>query len=140
MLAADYFDVTNQADTDTDWRIQVNLKWGRGAGGTEPSDTEIGAVSDLFYILGGRLYSSDSPQAIQSATSRLLVDTSDYRLEVRQRLADLYFARHRLIQQLPPDAGLDLRSAVLFELDVQELTAWIDAYTDGSFSLALRDN
>ena len=140
MLAADFFDVTNQADTDTDWRIQLNFRWGRGAGGSEPSDTEIGAVTDLFYILGGRIYSSDSPEAIQSATSRLLVDTSDYRMEVRQRLGDLYFARHRLIQQAPPDAGIDLRSAVLFQLDVQELTAWIDAYTDGSFSLALRDN
>jgi hypothetical protein len=138
MLAADYFDLTNQADIDTDWRVNLGLRWGKGGSGSDPAANEVGGFGDLFYVLGGRLYSSDNPEALQSATSRLLVDSTDYRLEVRQRLSSLYFAHWRLTQQRPPDSSRDLRSAVLFKLDVQELTAWIDAYTDGSFSLALR--
>jgi hypothetical protein len=137
MIAADYFDLSNQADIDSDWRITVGLRWGKGGSGSDPASNESAGFGDLFYVLGDRLYSSDNPQALQSATSRLLVDSTDYRLEVRQRLSSLYFAHWRLVQQRPPDAVRDLRSAVLFQLDVQELTAWIDAYTDGSFSLAL---
>jgi len=138
MLAADYFDLTNSADVDQDWRVMVNLRWGKGSSGSDPGASEVAGFGDLFYVLGGRLYSADNPEALQSATSRLLLDSTDYRLEVRQRLTALYFARQRLIQQPVPDAEVDLRSAVLFQLDVQELAAWIDAYTDGSFSLALR--
>jgi hypothetical protein len=138
MLAADYFDLSNSADTDQDWRVSLTLRWGRSSSGSDPSQSEVGGFGDLFYVLGGRLYSTDNRQSIQSATSRLLLDSTDYRLEVNQRLSALYFARRRLTQQVPPDAAVDLRSAVLFRLDVQELAAWIDAFTDGSFSLALR--
>lgn len=137
MLAADYFDLSNQSDIDSDWRISIGLRWGKGGAASDPADNEVSAFGDLFYVLGDRLYSTDNPEALQSATSRLLVDSTDYRLEVRQRLSSLYFAHWRLIRQSAPDGASDLRSAVLFQLDVQELTAWIDAYTEGSFSLAL---
>lgn len=137
MLSADYFDLSNQSDIDSDWRISIGLRWGKGGAGSDPANNEVSGFGDLFYVLGDRLYSTDNPEALQSATSRVLVNSTDYRLEVRQRLSSLYFAHWRLVRQSAPDGANDLRSAVLFQLDVQELTAWIDAYTDGSFSLAL---
>jgi hypothetical protein len=57
-------------------------------------------------------------------------------MEVRRRVSDLYFARQRLLQIAPPREDQDLRAATLHQLDLQELSAWLDVYTDGSFSIA----
>lgn len=136
MLAADYFDLTNSADTDLDWRALVTLRWGSSSGSSDPGESEIRPLGDLFYVLGGRVYSGDSRESLQTATSRLLVDATDYRMEVRQRVSDLYFARQRLLQIVPPREEQDLRAATLHQLDLQELSSWLDVYTDGAFSLA----
>jgi hypothetical protein len=136
MLAADYFDLTNSADTDQDWRVLLTLRWGSSTGSSDPGESEIRPLGDLFYVLGGRVYSGDSREALQTATSRLLVDATDYRMEVRRRVSDLYFARQRLLQIAPPREDQDLRAATLHQLDLQELSAWLDVYTDGSFSIA----
>jgi hypothetical protein len=134
-LSADFFNYSNAADTDRDWRIMAYLSW--GAGGDESSDYDATPIEDLFYVLRDRIYSNDSAGDITSVASRLMVDSNDYRAEVEATVAELFFSRRRLLERSPPDERVDLREAVLYDLDVQELNGWIDAYTDNALSRAL---
>ena len=134
-LSADYFDFTNSATLQDDWRLMAHFTW--GAGSSDSTDAEIAPLSDLFYVIGETVYSSTDMDGLTSVASRLLVDATSYRVQVENNLSEIYFARKRLLSAPPPDPEIDLREAVLHLLDVQELTARIDAYTNNALTSSL---
>jgi len=134
-VSVDFFNQSNAEDTDRDWRVMAYLSW--GAGPQDSSDYDAAPIEDLFYVLRDRVYSNNSLGDITSVASRLMVDASDYRSEVEATVAELFFSRRRLLERSRPDEQVDLREAVLYDIDVQELNGWIDAYTDNALSRAL---
>jgi hypothetical protein len=134
-VSADFFNYSNSADTDNDWRIMAHLSW--GAGPQDSSDYDAAPIEDLFYVLRDRIYSNSNSSDITSVASRLMVDANDYRTEVETTVSELFFSRRRLLERPRPDEQIDLREAVLYDLDLQELNGWLDSYTDSALSRAL---
>jgi photosystem II stability/assembly factor-like uncharacterized protein len=137
-FSADFGEMDNALDEDQDWRAMLYFSWGKGTT-TDSGESvfEAGEFADVFYLMRGQLYSVDDPLAVPTAASRLAVDANSYRLAVAEHLGHLYFARQRLSHNPPTTRGEEIRAKVQYELDMQELLAWIDAYTDGSLSRSL---
>ena len=137
-FSADFIEIDNALDEDRDWRAMLYFRWGKGTT-TDSGESvfEAGDFSDVFYLMRGQLYSVDDPLAVPTAASRLTVDANSYRLAVAEHLGHLYFARQRLTHMPLTTPGDEIRASVQHELNMQELLAWIDAYTDGSLSRSL---
>ncbi len=137
-LSVDYMDRTNALDTDWDWRGMVVLQWGQGANSsTADSPLESASFSDVYYTMRGELFQADDSRSVRAAASALTSESTAYRVELGEQVARLYYSRERVARILDGGPTGDIRRDTQRTLDLQELTAWIDAYTDGAMSRAL---
>ncbi|MEE2751665.1 MAG: hypothetical protein VX519_09560 [Myxococcota bacterium] len=138
-LSVDFVDRSNAMDTDLDWRLMAHLSWGQGSNSDPGSSALANAeFSDLYYVLRGEVYSSDEEGSVLSAASRLTTGSSQYRVQLSEQVALLYYSRERLARRVELGPSGDLHQDVHRQLDLQELTARIDAYTEGALSRALQ--
>jgi hypothetical protein len=137
-LSVDYIDRTNALDTDWDWRAMVVLRWGQGANAsTADSALESASFTDVYYTMRGQLFRADDSRSVRAAASALTSASTVYRVELGEQVARLYYSRERVARVLDGGPTGDIRRDTQRTLDLQELTAWIDAYTDGALSRAL---
>ena len=137
-LSVDYIDRTNALDTDWDWRAMVVLQWGQGAiASTADSALESASFSDVYYTMRGELFRADDSRSVRAAASALTSESTAYRVQLGEQVARLYYSRERVARILDGGPSGDIRRDTERTLDLQELTAWIDAYTDGAMSRAL---
>ena len=137
-LSVDYVDGTNAKDTDLDWRAMVVLQWGQGSNAsTADSVLENASFSDVYYTMRGELFRADDSGSVRAAASALTSESTAYRVELGEQVARLYYSRERVARILDGGPSGDIRRDTQRTLDLQELTAWIDAYTDGAMSRAL---
>jgi hypothetical protein len=85
----------------------------------------------------GELFRADDSGSVRAAASALTSDSTTYRVELGEQVARLYYSRERVARILDGGPSGDIRRDTQRTLDLQELTAWIDAYTDGAMSRAL---
>ena len=83
----------------------------------------------ISWNLGDFIYSSD--QTTIDNRSKLMVDL---RNDILDEVNRIYFERKRLCQELPSEKDCSKRLAK--ELQIEELTARLDGFTGGGFSLA----
>ena len=137
-LSVDCVNRTNAMDTDWDWRAMVVLQWGRGANAsTADSALENASFSDLYYTMRGELFQADDSGSVRAAASALTSESTAYRVDLGEQVARLYYSRERVARILDGGPTGDIRRDPQRTLDLQELTAWIDAYTEGAMSRAL---
>ena len=89
-------------------------------------------------MLRGEVYAADEEGSVLSAASRLTTGSSQYRVQLSEQVALLYYSRERLARSVETGPSGDLHQDVHRQLDLQELTARIDAYTEGALSRALQ--
>ncbi len=109
---------------DRDCMALIELDWNRG---TSLADQEVVVIDGAVYVDTGSI---GIPVAAASTARHM----TDYRYAVIGLLTELYLSREQLLDaydHIPPD---DLRAQVLHVLQIQEVTARLDSYTDGAFS------
>ena len=137
-LASDFDAIQSTRDNSTRWVILTDLCFG-GCGGT--SGTTDVAVDDMaafdgsdLTVIGGQVYESDSTEAMASAGANVSERMARYRNSLASTVAELYFSRVNLVDLLADTGNLPLREQVDRRLDIAEITARLDVFTDGSFS------
>jgi photosystem II stability/assembly factor-like uncharacterized protein len=113
-----------QQDIDRNCAVALSMAW---YAPSSPGESEAVVVEDTVYLdssLGG----------IPVAAASTIRKMTGYRYAIIDLLTELYLTREQLINRfetIPPD---DLRAQVLHVLQIQEVTARLDGYTDGAFS------
>ena len=134
--------LSNDGAYSHDWKIGLTLCFG-GCGNTNvsyvDSDTlDISEMEDLgITVVDGQIY-EDTTANYSAAGANVGERLSRYRNGLADIVTELYFSRIRLVSERAGLPGLSLRERVEHELEISEVTARLDAYTDGYFSRAVQ--
>lgn len=82
------------------------------------------------------MYATDDLSSVPSAAANISGASVQYRAMMSEQIAELYFTRVRLTNEQAEQTGADLRAQALFALQLAEIDALLDAYTDGALSLS----
>ena len=88
-------------------------------------------------VVGQEVYVIENASSYSAVAANVSDRVSRYRRSVADAVTDLYFARVSLVYEQQAAAGRSIQEQVELDLDIQEVTARLDAYTDGYFSRAL---
>lgn len=102
----------------------------------EDLDYEDVADSDVF-VMEGEVYSYEESGSFGPAAANVVERIARRRTDVSTTVAELYLARRQLIASQASSAALPLREQVSLAVEIAELTARLDVYTDGYFTSAL---
>ena len=104
------------------------------------SDADAGAIDGLeLAVIGGEVYqANDAVAAVAPAAANVAQRLSKYRNDVAEYVTELYFTRQRLLTETEGMADLPLTDQVLHELELQEVVARLDIYTDGRYSSSIQ--
>lgn len=104
------------------------------------SDTDVGVTDNLeLAVIGGEVYqANDAVAAVAPAAANVAQRLSKYRNDVAEYVTELYFTRQRLLSEKEGTSDLPLTDQVLHELELQEVVARLDIYTDGRYSSSLQ--
>jgi hypothetical protein len=104
------------------------------------SDADAGAIDGLeLAVIGGEVYqANDAVAAVAPAAANVAQRLSKYRNDVAEYVTELYFTRLRLLTETEGMADLPLTDQVLHELELQEVVARLDIYTDGRYSSSIQ--
>ncbi|MBK9371741.1 MAG: hypothetical protein IPO67_03070 [Deltaproteobacteria bacterium] len=138
-LDADWRSLTNDGDLQSYWRVTAQLTWGQGnssTAGDTSFDLDNAPAGDLYYVVGDDVYATDDLSSVPSAAANISGASVQYRAMMADQIAELYFTRVRLTNEQAEQTGGDLRAQALFALQLAEIDALLDAYTDGALSLS----
>jgi hypothetical protein len=134
---------TFDGDADNSWDAWLRLCIGRCDTIEFSSDEElisdgVGETESDFYVLDGEVYSEVDPGALASAGAQVAENIARYRHDLSQTLTVLYYSRLRLVADRDAVSRLPLADQVAHELEIQFVTARLDALTDGYFSRTIQ--
>jgi len=145
-IFADYDAIETTLMNGQVWRFSTALCFG----GCASSSTDIAYSSDGFsdgisigddvelLVIGGDIYSAtDQSVSIAPAAVNVSQRISQYRNDLTDYIIELYYARQRLVSERSAVGGLPLMEQVLHDLQIQEVDARLDIYTDGRFTASL---
>lgn len=137
-LATDFGAIESTRTKETRWVALADLCFG-GCGGTQgTTDVAFDAASAIdsgdLTVIGGQVYEADSTEAMASAGANVSERMSKYRTSLATTVTELYFSRVELVAQQSELSALSLEERVGRRLDIDEVTARLDVFTDGSFS------
>lgn len=138
-LDADWRSFTNYGDVQGYWRVTAQLTWGQGnssSAGDTSFDLDAAPDGDLYYVVGDDVYATDDLSSVPSAAANVSGESVQYRSMMAEQIAELYFTRVRLTNEAAEKSAGDLRAQALYALQLAEIDALLDAYTDGALSLS----
>ena len=146
-IDADFGALTNSLNDDGGWSVTARLCYGQcgataGGVGSDPLGlTNTDVVQDLsdldVMVVGDQAYVVGDVGSYSAVAANVSERVSRYRRNVADAVTDLYFARLLLIQEMGGIQSQPVREQVSLYLELEEVTARLDAYTDGYFSRAL---
>jgi photosystem II stability/assembly factor-like uncharacterized protein len=143
-----YFDWKRAANRDTDlgseittdghdgdWSVGAKMCWG-SCGATvvvdyDAAGADIDTGDSSLYAVDGKVFDEGEPVA---AAANVAQRIRSYRRSLADTVADAWMARQRLAAEVPQIRNQPLRDQVLHALQIAELNARLDAYTDGAFT------
>ena len=139
-INVDYDGVRTTRMTESDWRFSVDLCFGAcSVSSSLITDIDGGFDNPELAVIGGEVYQADDAiSTVAPAAANVVQRLSQYRGDVAGYVTDLYFTRERLLGEQEGVAGLPLTEQVLFALELQEVVARLDIYTDGRYSASLQ--
>jgi hypothetical protein len=117
--------------TEIRWLVELHLCFGACGTNLTIEDVDGDAAPDLM-VTAGEVVELDDRGAYASAATRVLEGAAEHRLALGDRLADLYTTR-ALVRS---ERGATLLEEVRRSLDLAEIDARLDVYTDGWFTSA----
>jgi hypothetical protein len=114
---------------ETRWLAEVHLCFGACGTNLEIDDLDGDYAPDLL-VTAGEVVELDDRGVYASSAQRVLESAAEHRLAVASRLAELYARRAMFTAQ----RGRTLLDEVRRVLDVAEIDARLDLYTDGWFA------
>lgn len=144
-FSADIPGLSNAGTTDSDVSAGLSLCFGRCGSTTsstgdetEVEDIDIDSLTESgdIVVVGDDAYLTEAGD-YSALAANVANRISSYRTTVSDQVADLYFARKKLVAERNDFQGLPLREQTRHELEIQLVTARLDALTDGYFSAAL---
>lgn len=114
---------------ETRWLAEVHLCFG-ACGTTLAIDDLEGDYTPDLLVTAGEVVELDDRGAYASSATRVLEDAAEHRLALASRLAELYARRAVYTAQ----RGRTLLDEARRALDVAEIDARLDLYTDGWFA------
>ena len=147
-IYADYDAISTVRGESPRWRYTVELCFG----GCATSSTDI-SYSDSSYadvvsntsaedidllVIGGEIYAStDTSSSIAPAAVNVSQRISRYRNDLTDNVIKLYYSRERLVSERSAISSLPLMEQVLHDLQIQEVDARLDIYTNGLFTASI---
>jgi len=109
------------------------------SGGTFTDASASGADSDFeLVVIGGEIYAaSDAVSSIAPAAVNVSQRIAKYRNDLTDYVIELFYSRERLLSERGTIGTLPLMEQVLHDLQIQEVNARLDIYTDGRFTASL---
>ncbi|MFT5681795.1 MAG: hypothetical protein ACI8RZ_002713 [Myxococcota bacterium] len=145
-IFADYDAIqTNQLESPF-WKFTTELCFGGCASSTTDLSFDADSFADTIalgddldlLVIGGDIYSStDQAVSIAPAAVNVSQRISKYRNDLTAYIIELYYSRQRLVAERGAVGSLPLMEQVLHDLQIQEVDARLDIYTDGSFTASL---
>ncbi|MFT4978898.1 MAG: hypothetical protein ACI8S6_004808 [Myxococcota bacterium] len=140
-INSDYSAIKSTRVTTDDWKLSLDLCFG----GCSVSSSLIADSADAFSgpelaVIGSDVYQTDdSVSSIAPAAANVAQRLSQYRGDVAGYVTDLYFTRQRLLAEEEGLSALPLDEQIRSELEMQEIIARLDIYTDGRYSASLQN-
>jgi hypothetical protein len=146
-IDADFGALTNSRSDDVGWKVVIRLCYGQCGGNlygtsTDPFDygeadllTDVGDLD--VAVVGDQVYVIDGAGAYSAIAANVSDRVSRYRRSVADAVTDLYFSHLMLSLEMGGVQSRSIREQVALDLEIQEVRARLDAYTDGYFSRAL---
>ena len=147
--AANYSDYTTARDRDHYWTVSGQLCFGGSCssaissavaetGTTEVTDLPTYTESSELAVLGDTVYPmSEMGGGYSAAAAKTSRRLAEHRVSVAHSVRDLYYTRQRLVRERGRLRAMSIQKRVAHELNILEVTARLDAYTDGFYSRAL---
>lgn len=134
-----FFEESTSEYVDQRWGLYAVACWG-GCNTTvvidADSDTIVEGTSESdLYVLDGQVYDSDGD--VVASAANVAERMRRYRHTVASTVADAWLARVRLEAEAPLTRNMPLRAQVMYALDMAEMDARLDIYTDGAFGRSL---
>jgi hypothetical protein len=129
------YDFDGSVDYDSGITDAASLEELRADEGAELDYTDLVDVD--VYVIEGQVYSYAEAGSFAPAAANVAERLARHRTQVSAVVADLYLSRLRLIESQAQSGGLPLREQVALAVEIAELTARLDVYTDGYFSSAI---
>jgi len=123
-LTTDFSSPPTTADRDRDCAVMVSLVFLKPS---QYTDSDV-------VVVDGSVYTDVGLGAVPVVAAKNARHMNDYRYAIIDLVIELYMTREQLLERfadIPPD---DLRAQVMHVLQIQEVTARLDAYTDGAFT------
>lgn len=137
--SAEHVDLANQEWHDSGWKVGLSACWGACAATVEVADFLSAGDDALFqddsiYVVDGDVYDEGD---VVAAAANVAAQVRSYRQHLASTVADAWIARQRLAAEAPLVRNLPLRDQVKHALDLAEIDARLDLYTEGAFSRSL---
>jgi len=139
-LHADIPGAANTGSSAQVWIIRLDLCFGACGSSSSTIATDAAdyiADDSQFVVIEGEAYLADDVGSYSAASANVAERISKYRSDIAQTVSGLYYSRQRLTRERAGISGLPLREQVDHEIGIQEVTARLDAWTDGYFSQAI---
>ncbi len=133
--STDFSSLSTDEPYDTGWSVGAQMCWG-SCGSTVIVDNDaagygVSETADSLYVFDGEVFSEGEPVA---AAANVAQRIRSYRRYLGEHVADAWLARARLVADTAQVRTLPLREQVLHALQLEELEARLDAFTEGAFS------
>lgn len=103
-------------------------------------DYDASSAADEFelVVIGGEIYAaSDAVSSIAPAAVNVSQRIAKYRNDLTDYVIELFYSRERLLSERSAIDTLPMMEQVLHDLQIQEVNARLDIYTDGRFTASL---
>lgn len=136
---AEHVDLANDELHDSGWKVGLSACW--GACSTTVDVAEFFSASedallgdDGLYVVDGEVFDEGD---VVAAAANVAAQVRSYRQHLASTVADAWIARQRLAAEATVVHNLPLRDQVKHALDLAEIDARLDLYTEGAFSRSL---
>lgn len=141
-ITTDYDAFRTQLDDDDGLTFSLDLCFGACSVSTSQiTDVDSGSVLENpeLAVIGNEVYlTDDTISSVAPAAANVAQRLSQYRGSVSDAVIELYYTRQRLLAEQQTATTLPLTEQVYLELEMQELVARLDIYTDGRYSSSLQ--
>lgn len=134
-ITANYDSISTIGMEQVPWKVVTNMCFGNCQ--TASTDVGFANLTDDIMVIGNNVYRSDLGGVVPAA-SNVSLTLHAQRKARTQRIIDLYSAAIRLEQQSRLLLTAPIADQVLHRLEQDEVTAYLDLYTDGKFYMALQ--
>ncbi|RME21549.1 MAG: hypothetical protein D6798_17865 [Deltaproteobacteria bacterium] len=144
---SDYVASTTWEDAGPYWMAEARFCWGLCDDtvdvfidyedlSTVPDAAEL---ADLG-VVGGEVYDFRSDSAVPVAAANVAAKAINYRTAIADIVTRAWFRRRELAAQEDTVANLSLAEQIAWRIDVEEVEARLDLYTDGWYARAIAPN